>query len=542
PDADITVGEFSIGFDPSRVTDTASGFFVADTIDGNGLDILFDISVPGVVDATAADLTIAETDLLLSPEFATALGLAELTGADVGDARIDAVSATEAEPIPEFTVEAGTTSVFLDLELLEAAAGLVLESVDSEATPFSDNFQVGFAINDETDFTYTVEPFAPVGGSIEHDGTITFDTVANPAADITVGEFSIGFDPSRVTDTASGFFVADTIDGNGLDILFDISVPGIVDATAADLTIAETDLLLSSEFATALGLAELTGADVGDARIDAFTTDLAGPALVEVAAGETLTLAGFGGIGLGARPEQPTIAELDTLQFSGAGLTAENLKLTQVDDDLKITFFGDVTGTQVKLKDFALESLDNLEMRTGGNIDQGNILFADEAGFTDSFDVINADSTQGHLFNHDSVTFLNDLDNHVRGFEHSDDVINAQGGDDNVSGLSGDDWLRGGSGDDTLNGGHGSDRLRGEAGFDVLIGGGQSDTFVLAAGEGGDTILDFEVGIDFIGLADHLTTSDLTFSGETISFGDEVLATLVGIDTTALSADSFVTV
>ncbi|MEM1278564.1 MAG: hypothetical protein AAGG53_00800, partial [Cyanobacteria bacterium P01_H01_bin.152] len=127
----------------------------------------------------------------------------------------------------DFTVESGTTSVFLDLELLEAAAGLVLESVDSEAAPFSDDFQVGFAINDETDFTYTVEPFAPVGGSIEHGGTITFDTVNNPDADITVGEFSIGFDLSRVTDTASGFFVADTIDGNGLDILFDISVPGV---------------------------------------------------------------------------------------------------------------------------------------------------------------------------------------------------------------------------------------------------------------------------------------------------------------------------
>jgi Ca2+-binding RTX toxin-like protein len=537
PDADITVGEFSIGFDPSRVTDTASGFFVADTIEGNGLDILFDISVPGVVDATATDLTIAETDLLLSSEFAGALGLSELTGADVGDARIDATSAGEPEPEPEFTVEAGTTSVFLDLALLEAAAGLVLDSVDSEATPFSEDFQVGFAINEETDFTYTAEPFAPVGGSIEHDGTITFDTVDNPNADITVGEFSIGFDPSRVTDTASGFFVADTIDGNGLDILFDISVPGVVDATAADLTIAETDLLLSAEFASALGLAELTGADVGDARIDAFTNDLAGQARVAIAAGDMLTLSGFGGIGQGSRPDQATIAELDTLQFSDAGLTAENLQLTQVGDDLQIAFLGDATGTQITLKDFALEDLDNLEMRIGGNI-----LFADESTFTDSFDVINADSTQGHLFNRNTVTFLNDLDNHVRGFEHSDDVINAQGGDDNISGLSGDDVLRGGSGDDTLSGGHGSDLLQGGVGFDVLIGGGQSDTFVLAAGEGSDTILDFEVGTDFIGLAGNLTASDLTFSGETISFGNEVLATLAGIDTTALSADSFVTV
>ncbi|MEM9503598.1 MAG: hypothetical protein AAGA01_06535 [Cyanobacteria bacterium P01_E01_bin.43] len=442
----------------------------------------------------------------------------------------------------DLAVETGTTSVFLDLELLEAAAGLVLEGVDSEAMPFSDDFQVGFAINDETDFTYAIDPFAPTGGSIEHDGTITFDTVDNPDADITVGEFSIGFDASRVTDTASGFFVADTLDGNGLDILFDISVPGVVEATAADLTIAETDLLLSAEFASALGLAELTGADVGDARIDAFTSDLVGQARVAIAAGDTLTLSGFGGIGQGARPDQTTIAELDTLQFSDAGLTAENLQLNAVGDDLAITFLGDATGTQVTLQDFALEDLDNLEVRTGGNIYQGNILFADESNFTDSFDVINADSTQRRLFNRNTVTFLNDLDNDVRGFAQSDDIINAQGGNDTVRGRSGDDLLRGGSGDDTLSGGRGSDRLWGDAGFDVLIGGSDSDTFVLAAGAGSDIIVDFEVGTDFIGLADNLTANDLAFAGETISLGDEVLATLTGVDTTALGADSFVTV
>lgn len=74
------------------------------------------------------------------------------------------------------------------------------------------------------------------------------------------------------------------------------------------------------------------------------------------------------------------------------------------------------------------------------------------------------------------------------------------------------------------------------------MGGSGDDTFVLAAGEGDDTIMDFEVGTDFIGLADNLIVSDLTFTGETIRFGDEVLATLVGIDTTTLGADSFVTV
>ncbi len=44
------------------------------------------------------------------------------------------------------------------------------------------------------------------------------------------------------------------------------------------------------------------------------------------------------------------IAEVDTLQFRGAGLTAENLLLTQQDDDLLISFEG-VQDTQVVLQD-----------------------------------------------------------------------------------------------------------------------------------------------------------------------------------------------
>ncbi|MGF1495243.1 MAG: metallophosphoesterase [Elainellaceae cyanobacterium] len=171
-------------------------------------------------------------------------------------------------PVPEeFLVESGVTSVFLDLDLIESATGLVLTGVDSEAAPFSEDFQVGFAINDETDLSFTAEPFAPAGGTIEHDGTITFNDA------ITVGNFSIGFDAGRVSGAASGFFVADTVEGNDLDILFDIGAPGVVETTDAELTIAEADLLLAPEFAEALGLSDLTGADVGDARVDALLED-----------------------------------------------------------------------------------------------------------------------------------------------------------------------------------------------------------------------------------------------------------------------------
>ncbi|NER83051.1 MAG: hypothetical protein F6K42_26550 [Leptolyngbya sp. SIO1D8] len=100
---------------------------------------------------------------------------------------------------------------------------------------------------------------------------------------------------------------------------------------------------------------------------------------------------------------------------------------------------------------------------------------------------------------------------------------------------------------DQLWGDDGNDVLRGGLGNDTLIGddfsGGQgSDTFILAVGEGTDTIADFEIGEDIIGLADGLTFGQLTLEGNEIRVGDEVLATLNHISTADLTVASFMTV
>jgi hypothetical protein len=258
-----------------------------------------------------------------------------------------------------------------------------------------------------------------------------------------------------------------------------------------------------------------------------------------VRAGEVVTITDFGGIGRGARPTDETLAAVDTVQFIAKALTVETMQLTQVGDDLVITFLGDETGTLVTLQNFKLENFDNLLKATGANVNFDNSTFVDVA-LKDSLDVFNADSTQGRIWNRDNVTFLNDLDNRVRGFNRSDDVINGQGGDDTLIGLSGDDILRGGEGNDTLRGGRGDDILRGGLGDDRLRGDQGSDLFVLATGEGTDTILDFRVGQDLIGLADGLTLGQLTFSGSDILVDNEMLASLRGIDATGLSDRNFV--
>jgi len=51
-----------------------------------------------------------------------------------------------------------------------------------------------------------------------------------------------------------------------------------------------------------------------------------------------VTIADFGGVGTGTTPTASVIAEVDTLQFAGAGLSASSMTLTQQGSDLHITF------------------------------------------------------------------------------------------------------------------------------------------------------------------------------------------------------------
>ncbi|MEL6385534.1 MAG: hypothetical protein AAFQ89_24355, partial [Cyanobacteria bacterium J06626_18] len=95
------------------------------------------------------------------------------------------------------------------------------------------------------------------------------------------------------------------------------------------------------------------------------------------------------------------------------------------------------------------------------------------------------------------------------------------------------------------------DILMGVTGNDTLIGdnfsnGSGSDTFVFGNGDGTDTILDFEVGIDSIGLVEGaLIFADLTITqeGNTTLLGvassGETLAVLNGVQASALTESSF---
>jgi Ca2+-binding RTX toxin-like protein len=91
-----------------------------------------------------------------------------------------------------------------------------------------------------------------------------------------------------------------------------------------------------------------------------------------------------------------------------------------------------------------------------------------------------------------------------------DDFLFGQAGNDEIHGQTGNDIIRGGAGTDFISGGPGQDTLTGDDAGQVF-----ADTFVLTtgAGAGGDTVTDFQVGVDK-GLLGGFGTQPFGFDGQ----------------------------
>ncbi|MBE9062130.1 hypothetical protein IQ256_14285 [cf. Phormidesmis sp. LEGE 11477] len=131
------------------------------------------------------------------------------------------------------------------------------------------------------------------------------------------------------------------------------------------------------------------------------------------------------------------------------------------------------------------------------------------------------------------------------------DIIFGGEGSDRIGGKSGNDILSGDAGDDFIWGDDGDDIITGGTGNDTLVGdnfsnGSGSDLFVFGSSDGTDTILDFEVGTDRIGLVEgELLFTDLTLTQDGantllgMTSSNETLAILNNVQASALGESSF---
>lgn len=118
-------------------------------------------------------------------------------------------------------------------------------------------------------------------------------------------------------------------------------------------------------------------------------------------------------------------------------------------------------------------------------------------------------------------------------------------GNDVITGSLISDEIYGGGGKDTIKAGSGVDHIEGGAGNDRLSGQGQSDHFIFNAGDGKDTITDF----DAVGgaLAQDYIDTDLTAltikqSGDNtiIDFGGGDTITLLGVKASDVGDSDFI--
>lgn len=105
--------------------------------------------------------------------------------------------------------------------------------------------------------------------------------------------------------------------------------------------------------------------------------------------------------------------------------------------------------------------------------------------------------------------------------------FNTRWGDDVLVGSRGNDTLEGGEGRDTITGGRGNDLISANGEFYNLQapGDGDVDTLIFRRGDGADTVLGFDVGVDILRVDGRDYTATETNAGTLLNFGggDSVL-------------------
>jgi len=149
---------------------------------------------------------------------------------------------------------------------------------------------------------------------------------------------------------------------------------------------------------------------------------------------------------------------------------------------------------------------------------------------------------------------IGDSEGDLEGDAGGNDALFGGAGDDIILSGVGDDVVFGGAGDDVIFGDRGNDLIFGGAGTNLLYGGtpdgegAGSNIFAFELGDGIDIVLDFEIGVDAIGLTEGLSFGQLYIaqSGQDTIIGTAITgrarAVLVNVEASGLSEQAFVSI
>ncbi len=309
-------------------------------------------------------------------------------------------------------------------------------------------------------------------------------------------------------------------------------LPSVGQQLSFDVTDFMQNLVKSDESFAGIGLRAL---ELGGVAVDPISVSM--PMLIVETALTTNNLTVAADDMVTASQNTPVAIPVANLLVNDSNKIGDSLIITAVNNAIDGTVILNDNGTIDDLGDDTIIFTPNQDFN-------GNALFeytvSDRQGATDIGLVTvkvhnNIDGTSSN----DNLegTDQNDI---IRGFE-GNDFLYSGNGNNQLDGGIGNDGLLGGKNQDILIGGEDNDFLNGGAGADSLTGGTGADNFYLDGNSSAtDIITDFNLGEgDRITTYNNLLFRDLSFSGNDILFGDTVLATLEGFDTTSLNSSHF---
>ncbi|MEP0857507.1 Calx-beta domain-containing protein, partial [Trichocoleus sp. DQ-U1] len=431
----------------------------------------------------------------------------------------------------------------------------------------------GIIKNDET-AGFTVTPIS--GNTTEAGGTATFTVKLNsqPTANVTLGLTS--------SDTTEGTVSSPslTFTANNWNIAQTVTVKGVDDALV-DGNIAY-NIITTPGVSTDLNYNKLNPVDVAVTNID---NDAAGFTITPIS-GNTTEAGGAANftvklnsqptanvtLGLGSSdPTEGSVSSPSLTFTSNNWNIAQTITVKGVDDvlvDGNIAYSivtAPAISTDAKYnglnpQDVAVVNIDNdtapLNVINGTWLSEtlvGTSLDDRINGFG-GHDTIVGGLGKDRIYGDDgNDTLIGDLNNNLLtgGSMGMDDIIYGGTGSDRINGCGGNDTLYGEAGSDQIWGDGGDDRLYGGLGNDILTGGLGRDIFAVSKGEGTDTIRDFQIGQDYIGLGGGLKLNQLSIiqQGSNTSIIDnsnnQTLAILAGVNAATFmsnAASTFVSI